>query len=186
MKCTGTTNINDHLIIWCFIRHDSIDQCIRSDKSYNTQLTLQQQNTKHMQTRYRVNHIDYLMPNPSSSFSIRRLWVIGFIASRTIKMQLHVLAVLITWMTWKFNKLKSKPRKEKAQRQTQEGKNNLFSVFQTISAISQALIGITHHTNHINTIHNQKGKYLKRLLQLEKVQNIQGRSFAKVCYKMSL
>jgi hypothetical protein len=46
------------------------------------------------------------MPNPSSSFSIRRLWVIGFIASRTIKIQLHVLAVLITYVCRQVYKTK--------------------------------------------------------------------------------
>ena len=52
---------------------------------------------KHLEEKNTWLHNSYLIPNPSSSFSIKRLWVIGFIASRTIKMQLHVLEVLITW-----------------------------------------------------------------------------------------
>lgn len=38
-----------------------------------------------------------LIPNPSNSLSIIFLWIIGLVASKTIKIKLHVLATAITY-----------------------------------------------------------------------------------------
>lgn len=84
----------------------------------------------------------YLMPNPSSSFSIRRLWVIGFMASRTIKITLQVLAVLITCQATKIGTFKPKKKWFRTQRTRNNTRKSKTEVLRAAIWFGEKLLSV--------------------------------------------